>query len=129
MAFSALAFAQTPGSVPVATADIPLAWSAPTQRENGATLPASEIAGYEIRYRKPTDNAYSYATLGPTALNYSLKGAAKDSMEIGIAVFDTNGLYSNFLRMDYVAPSPPKQPSNFRALPVTFPKPATTTTK
>lgn len=76
--------------------NVNLKWLPPSQRENGATLTTAEIGGYEIRYRSITENTYKYLSITGTQTQTSLNNLAGDYV-FEIAVFDTNGLYSNFV--------------------------------
>jgi hypothetical protein len=87
----------------VASLAATLSWSHPNQRENGKFLELDEIAGYEIRYRKPTGTRYTYITLyGNRTTEYTfpedMQIHAQD-LEFEIAVFDTKGLYSQFVKV------------------------------
>lgn len=81
---------------PLVTGTINLKWLPPSQRENGVTLTPAEIGGYEIRYRSITENTYKYASIASTQTQASLSNLVGDYV-FEIAVFDTNGLYSNFV--------------------------------
>lgn len=75
-----------------------ITWSHPTARENGVYLELDEIGGYEIRYRNTADGDYTYVTLtGNETTEYIppiIEGA-----EFEIAVFDTQGIYSQFVKV------------------------------
>ena len=75
-----------------------ISWDHPKQRENGQFLELEEIGGYEIRYRKPTDVQYSYITVDNNETNeYTIDDA--NGLEFEIAVFDINGVYSQFVKV------------------------------
>lgn len=77
---------------------VKLTWNHPTQRENGQYLELSEIGGYEIRYRKLNDTQYTYVVIkGNNTFEYTPTNA--EDIEFEIAVFDTNGVYSRFVKV------------------------------
>lgn len=78
-----------------------ISWDHPSQRENGAFLQLEEIGGYEIRYRNPTDKNYTHITLkGNSATEYTFPDTLPvEGVEFEIAVFDTAGLYSQFVKV------------------------------
>jgi len=78
-----------------------ISWDHPSQRENGAFLQLEEIGGYEIRYRNPTDKNYTHITLkGNSATEYTFPDTLPvQGVEFEIAVFDTAGLYSQFVKV------------------------------
>lgn len=75
-----------------------LTWSHPNQRENGQFLELNEIGGYEIRYRKITDTRYTYIVLNSNRITEYTLANANDT-EFEIAVFDSNGVYSRFVKV------------------------------
>jgi hypothetical protein len=86
-----------------------LSWNAPTARENGSALQASEIGGYEIKYRASGSLASApFSTViikGAVKTDYDLELPTFGSYEIKVAVFDSAGLYSNFIPLTYTANS------------------------
>lgn len=92
------------------TIDLMVPWKAPTQRENGVTLPFEEISHFDIRYRKLGDGPWTNITVIKSANSYIFKGLAKSSYEFQIATVDTNGLYSNYVTLNHFLPNPPKPP-------------------
>jgi hypothetical protein len=77
---------------------VKITWTHPNQRENGQFLELDEIRGYEIRYRKITDNRYTYIVINNNKVNeYTHNDAVNTEFEI--AVFDTNGVYSRFVKV------------------------------
>jgi chitodextrinase len=76
-----------------------LKWLPPTLRENGNSLSIAEIGGYEIRYKKPLDNSYTYKTLLSNATQTTISGLAGE-YTFEIAAYDTNGLFSNFVSIN-----------------------------
>jgi len=87
----------TPASL--VSGNVNLKWLPPSQRENGAALTFTEIGGYEIRYRAITENTYKYTSIANTQTQTSLSNLVGDYV-FEIAVFDTNGLYSNFVAIN-----------------------------
>lgn len=76
---------------------ITINWNHSDKRENGRFLELDEIGGYELRFKTNTNSQYTYFTLhGNTTTTYSTDLIPNGS-EIQIAVFDTNGLYSDFI--------------------------------
>lgn len=82
---------------------VTITWSHPNQRENGVFLELDEIGGYEIRYRKPTSIRYTYIIFnGNHTTEYTFPEEMQvqiQEMEFEIAVFDTAGLYSQFVKV------------------------------
>lgn len=75
---------------------VTISWAHPNQRENGKFLELDEIAGYEIRFKKPTDSRFTYLMVsGNTTTELSYTGNL-DGATFEIAVFDINGLYSQY---------------------------------
>jgi hypothetical protein len=79
--------------------NVNLKWLPPTQRENGVKLTALEIGGYEIRYRTLAENTYKYVSVAGDLTQTSINNLVGDYI-FEIAVFDTNGLYSNFVTIN-----------------------------
>jgi hypothetical protein len=78
--------------------DIDIYWSAPTERANGDPMNITEIGGYEIRYRSEKEKHYNTIIIRNTAVNqYSLEDIDLNSTRIEVAVFDTDGIYSDFV--------------------------------
>jgi hypothetical protein len=73
-------------------------WLPPTERENGSSLTTAEIAEYELRYRKTTENTYSYVSIDKNAVHTSINNLNGDYV-FEIATIDTDGLYSNFVKI------------------------------
>jgi len=79
--------------------NVMLYWSPPQERVNGDLMNASEIGGYEVRYRASVDDPYTVvlitdASLAQLALS-DIPAVAKATFEV--AVFDTDGIYSDFV--------------------------------
>lgn len=74
-----------------------MSWNIPLQRVNGESLDLSEIGGYEIMYRNTGDLLFeSVIVSDSTVSNYLLENLESGQYEFLIAVFDTDGLYSDF---------------------------------
>ena len=80
---------------PIASAH--LSWSIPQYRENGEELSLSDIAGYEIIYRRTEDNVYSFITVeDDNSREHTIENLPVGEYEFMIAVFDTDGLFSDY---------------------------------
>jgi hypothetical protein len=93
---------------------ITTSWAPPTQRENNEPLPAAELGGYELRYKKASDTAWTNIRLPKTATSHVLRGQPMTNYEFQIAAFDTKELYSVFVPLTYAAPVRPKAPGDFK---------------
>ena len=111
MAFSALAFAQT---TPVPTIDLSGSWNAPTAREDGTPLAASEIAAYDLQYRKAGDANYQSIRVLGSLKTILIKSVAIASYEARIATIDTEDRRSGFVSLNLKYISPPKPPTDFK---------------
>lgn len=76
-----------------------LEWEHPTERANGEYLELDDIAGYELRYSLDNKHYESIVISGSRTNSYKIpllhKGA--QGIKVEIAVFDTDGLYSEFV--------------------------------
>ena len=73
-------------------------WQPPTIRVNGNIMPQEPIGGYELRYRDDLNSAYQSVILSPTTTQYLLENQpTNDQLSIEVAVFDQEGVYSNFI--------------------------------
>lgn len=79
------------------TMDVTLYWNTPQERENGEPLDTNEIGGYEIRYRLVGEDFESVVVDDATVDQYLFSDLATGDYEFEIAVFDTNGVYSEFV--------------------------------
>jgi hypothetical protein len=84
-------------------------WQTPTQRMNGQLLPADQIGGYEI---------IGHNAQGATVWRVNIPGkhtqvfssndpAIKTAVTFVIAVYDTDGLYSEFVSIKHIKLAPP----------------------
>jgi uncharacterized protein YcfL len=79
------------------TKPVTIQWSHPIERENGSYLELNEIGGYEIRVVNRQTSAYtSHLIAGNSTTQYTLNNY-QTTMSIEIAVYDTQGLYSEFV--------------------------------
>lgn len=79
------------------TASARLSWDIPAVRENGENLTLSEIAGYEIVYRLISEQTYSVITIEDNnSSSHTINNLRAGNYEFMIAVFDTEGLYSDY---------------------------------
>jgi hypothetical protein len=75
-----------------------LYWTQPVERENGDAMTPSEIGGYEIRYKTGDQDKYtSIIVTGNSLTQYSIELPASLETYVEVAVFDTNGIYGNFV--------------------------------
>ena len=74
-----------------------LKWLIPNQRENGDFLDITELGGYELRYRKDTDSAFTYLTLNDAWQNFYNFSWLSGNYAFQISAFDKNGMYSGFV--------------------------------
>lgn len=79
---------------------VQLYWSMPTQRENGTLLDATEIGGYELRYKLRTDSEYTYVQLANGYLDAYYFEYLKGDYVFEIATYDVDGRYSDFVIID-----------------------------
>lgn len=76
-----------------------LYWSAPQQRSNGDPMTVNDIGGYEIRYRNAKSPYFKTVLIrDPATEQYRLNSVVLDNLVIEVAVFDNNGIYSDFVR-------------------------------
>ncbi len=94
---SAATSSRSSSSLSGAPKTVQLKWRHPTQRANGSYLELDDIGGYEIR--KKTSISISYIKIpGSATTNYTLTDITADD-KIDIAVYDTNGFYSDFIQI------------------------------
>jgi hypothetical protein len=74
-----------------------LSWLIPNQRENGDFLDVIELGGYELRYRKDTDTAFTYVTINDAWQNFYNFSGISGNYIFQISAFDKNGMYSGFV--------------------------------
>ncbi|WP_320823142.1 hypothetical protein [Reinekea sp.] len=77
---------------------VQLYWSRPLTRVNNDPMPEIEIGGYEIRYRKLPGSEFQSIILPADLVQYGLTTAEPaDRYEFVVAVFDQDGIYSDFV--------------------------------
>lgn len=76
-----------------------LYWSAPIERVSGASMTINDIGGYEIRYKKASDDTYTNIVISDAGTDqYSINDLNDaDDYTFEVAVFDTDGIYSDFV--------------------------------
>ncbi len=79
---------------------VQLLWNIPTQRENGDYLDITEIGGYELRYKLKGDNEYKTVLIADGFTDAYYFDYLKGDYDFEIAIFDKDGLYSNFVTID-----------------------------
>jgi len=101
---SSSAYSSSPstGSVSAATPSNKigfLEWEHPSERANGEYLELEDIAGYELRYSRDNEHYESIVIPGSKTTSYKIPFAINNikGIKVEIAVFDTNGLYSEFV--------------------------------
>lgn len=78
---------------------VALSWLVPNKRENGDALDITELAGYELRYRKDTDEEFVYVTINDPWTNTYNFPYLTGNYVFQVATFDKNGVYSNFINL------------------------------
>lgn len=76
-------------------AAVTLSWTAPVERVNGQPMSVDEIGGYEIRVECPDKSPEVFTTDG---LIYEFMDGEMKECDFYIAVYDTDGLYSDFVK-------------------------------
>ncbi|MDN3648173.1 fibronectin type III domain-containing protein [Reinekea marina] len=79
--------------------DVTLYWQAPIERANGEPMPRDEIGGYEIRYKHVKDSSYTTIVVQGNSQTQLVipEVPYPDQYVFEVAVFDTNGIYSDFV--------------------------------
>lgn len=84
---------------PLSNNGVKLTWQHPQQRQNGRYLELSEIQGYELRYRPDSLSTYTIISIpGNTTTSYA-SPSLSSNWDFEIAVYDTRGLYSEFVAL------------------------------
>ena len=76
---------------------VTLNWDRPDSRENGDYLAVNEIGGFELRYRAEGDSDFTYVLVEDGYATSQYIGDFYGVYEFQVAVYDTNGLYSQFV--------------------------------
>lgn len=74
-------------------------WSHPTARSNGDYLELDYIGGYELRFKMPLTNDYVYLVIEGNRITSLATDLIPLNTAVEIAVYDINGLYSNFVSL------------------------------
>jgi hypothetical protein len=76
---------------------VTLSWTQPTERANGERIYATDIGGYEIRYKLRSASTYTSVKLGASTTSHSLSNL-KGDYDFEVSVFDVSGNYSDYVR-------------------------------
>lgn len=77
---------------------VTLYWSAPVERVNGDVMVDADVGGYEIRYRLTEEESYTSILVDAVSDQYSIDDLENaDDYVFEVAVFDTDGIYSDFV--------------------------------
>lgn len=78
---------------------VTLYWSAPLERVNGSQMASSEVGGYEIRYKKTEEDSYQNLVISDSSVDQHsfIDMSDADAYVFEVAVFDTDGIYSDFV--------------------------------
>jgi hypothetical protein len=71
-------------------------WGHPSQRVNGSFLELDEIAGYELRFKQTSSSNFTYLKIEGNSSTHYVTTLIPAGSLIEIAVYDTNGVYSDF---------------------------------
>lgn len=82
-----------------AASSVTLYWSAPVERVNGDAMTFNDIGGYEIRYKKSSDDSYTNIVISDASVEqYLIEDLHNaDDYVFEVAVFDNDGIYSDFV--------------------------------
>lgn len=79
--------------------NVTLDWYIPTERENGDYLELDEIGGYEIKYKKTTDSKFTTVQINDGSVDSYNLGNLSGTYEFYISAYDTNGIFSEFVKI------------------------------
>ncbi len=80
---------------PLASRDVTVSWTAPSQRENGTSLSPSELSGYEIHYTAVSTGKSNVVNVnGGQVQSYKVNSLAADLYQFTVVAVDTNNLKS-----------------------------------
>lgn len=77
-----------------------LKWQSPLERENGSPLLWDDIAGYELQLIDLNGAVYQSILLNQPELDQYRLSEAQSSYFYRLAIFDTNGFYSEFITIE-----------------------------
>lgn len=72
-------------------------WRPPKQRLNGDFLDITELAGYELRYKRKSDTRYTSIIIDDAYVDAYYFNNLEGEYEFQLAAFDVNGIYSTFV--------------------------------
>ena len=89
--------APTPEPLPDQASAATLYWSVPLERGNGELMAATELGGYEIRYKSADDLGYHHLVITDASIDqHSFFDIEQpEQMTFEVAAFDLDGLYSD----------------------------------
>jgi hypothetical protein len=90
-------------------ADVTVSWTAPTAREDGMALPASEIAGYIISY---TRDSVSQSPITTSPLTSAVIAGPVGRYCVTLQTLDTDGLVSDPTTPVCNSKGKPRKPTN-----------------
>lgn len=74
-------------------------WTAPNKRENGVHLDITELGGYELRYKRTSDERYKSINIDDSYTDSYYFDNLEGEYEFQIAAYDVNGVYSPFVQV------------------------------
>lgn len=86
-----------PTTVDPESTTVQVLWSQPNTRMNGDTMALSELAGYELRYRKADEEEYEVIKVGNSYSQYTISDLEAGDYIFKLAAYDVDGLYSDFV--------------------------------
>lgn len=96
---ASLPAASSSSSSVVEMGSVEIYWAPPNQRVNGDPLDIAEIGGYELRYRRKSEDRYTHIIINDNYANFYYLSSLQGEYEFQIAVFDAEGLYSAFVEV------------------------------
>ncbi len=76
---------------------VTLTWMQPTERYNGEKIYATDIGGYEVRYKLRGATTYSSVKVPASTTSYTFTNLSGD-YDFEVSVYDTAGVSSEFVR-------------------------------
>lgn len=84
-------------STPIVNGTVYFRWTPPNQRKNGQFLDITEVGGYELRYKRKSENQYTSIIIHDSYIDTYYFENLQGDYEFEIAAFDIHGLYSIFV--------------------------------